>query len=52
MQVTIALDLKEKTLKFTHGGRSIGTIVGVQGPLHAAATITSSRQQVWGVAGC
>jgi len=45
-QVTLTLDLKEKTLKFAHGGTSIGTIVGVQGPLHAAATVTSSRQQV------
>ncbi|KAF5841624.1 hypothetical protein DUNSADRAFT_12080 [Dunaliella salina] len=44
-EVTITLDLKEKTLKFAHGGKNIGTIAGVQGPLHAAATVTSSKQK-------
>lgn len=45
-QVTLTLDLKERTLRFAHAGRSIGTIGGVQGPLHAAVTVTNSRQQV------
>ncbi|KAG2432997.1 hypothetical protein HXX76_008725 [Chlamydomonas incerta] len=43
-EVTLTLDLKEGTLKFSHAGRAIGTIAGVKGPLHAAVTITSSRQ--------
>lgn len=45
-EVTVTLDLKEGTLKFTHGGRSIGTIASIRGPLHAAVTLTSSKQQV------
>ena len=45
-EVTLTLDLKEGTLKFAHAGRSIGTIAGIKGPLHAAVTITSSRQSV------
>jgi hypothetical protein len=46
LQIIVTLDLKEGTLKFSHGGRSIGTIAGVKGPLHAAVTLTSSRQKV------
>lgn len=45
-EVTLTLDLKEGTLKLSHGGRTLGTIAGVKGPLHAAVTITSSRQMV------
>ncbi len=41
----MTLDLKEKTLKFAHAGRSIGIITDVTGPLHAAVTLTSSRQK-------
>eukprot|EP00798_Chlamydomonas_sp_ICE-L_P005097 gene5097-34897_t len=43
-EVTVTLDLKEGTLKFSHEGRSLGTIAGVRGPLHAAVTLTSSKQ--------
>lgn len=46
LQVTVTLDLKEGTLKFAHGGRSIGTIAGIKAPLHAAVTLTSSKQTV------
>lgn len=45
-QVTLTLDLKEGTLKFTHGGRNIGTVAGVKPSLHAAVTLTSSKQTV------
>ncbi len=45
-EVTLTLDLKEGTLKFSTGARAIGTIAGIKGPLHAAVTITSSRQSV------
>ena len=45
-EVTLTLDLKEGTLKFTHNGRALGTIAGVQGPLHAAVTLTNSKQTV------
>lgn len=51
-EVTVTLDLKEGTLKFTHGGRNIGTIAGVKGPLHAAVTLTSSRQTVRALLRC
>jgi hypothetical protein len=44
-EVTLTLDLREGTLRFAHGGRSLGTIAGVRGPLHAAATLTHSRQR-------
>lgn len=43
-EVTLTLDLKEGTLKFTHGCRNIGTVAGVRAPLHAAVTLTNSRQ--------
>ncbi|MEW5308771.1 MAG: hypothetical protein WDW38_000703 [Sanguina aurantia] len=43
-EVLLTLDLREGTLAFAHGGRSIGTIAAVSGPLHAAVTLTSSRQ--------
>jgi hypothetical protein len=47
----VTLDLKEKTLRFAHGGRSLGIITDVAGPLHAALTLTSSRQRVGGAGG-
>ena len=45
-EVMLTLDLKEGTLRFTHAGRSIGTIAAVKGPLHAAVTVTTSKQTV------
>ena len=48
-EVTLTLDLKEGTLKFTHNGRAIGTIAGVLGLLHAAVTLTNSKQTVRGM---
>jgi hypothetical protein len=45
-QVTLTLDLKENTLRFAHCGRNLGIITDVRGPLHAALTLTSSRQKV------
>lgn len=44
--VMLTLDLREGTLRFAHGGRSIGTIAAIKGPLHAAATLTHSSQSV------
>lgn len=43
-EITITLDLKEGTLKFSSGGHSIGTIANVRGPLHAALTLTHYKQ--------
>lgn len=43
-EVTLTLDLKEGTLRFASNGRNIGTIAGVKGPLHAAVTLTSTKQ--------
>jgi protein-L-isoaspartate O-methyltransferase len=43
-EITLTLDLKEGTLRFSSGGHSIGTIANVAGPLHAALTLTSPRQ--------
>jgi hypothetical protein len=43
-EITLTLDLKEGTLRFSSGGHSIGTIANVRGPLHAALTLTSTRQ--------
>lgn len=43
-EITLTLDLKEGTLRFSSGGHSIGTIANVSGPLHAALTLTSPRQ--------
>ena len=40
----LTLDLKEGTLRFTHAGRSIGTIAAIKGPVHAAVTLTTSKQ--------
>ncbi|KAJ9531877.1 hypothetical protein QJQ45_022018 [Haematococcus lacustris] len=45
-KITVTLDLKEGTLKFSHAGRSIGAIAGIKAPLHAAVTLTSSKQVV------
>lgn len=45
-EVMLTLDLKEGTLRFTHQGRSIGTIAAVKGPVHAAVTVTTSKQTV------
>jgi hypothetical protein len=42
----LTLDLKEGTLRFTHAGRSIGTIAAIKGPMHAAVTVTTSNQTV------
>jgi hypothetical protein len=44
VEITLTLDLKEGTLRFSSGGHSLGTIANVKGPLHAALTLTSSRQ--------
>jgi len=43
-EITLTLDLKEGTLRFSSGGHSIGTIANVKGPLHAAITLTSPKQ--------
>lgn len=43
-EVMLTLDLREGTLRFTHQGRSIGTIASVKGPMHAAVTLTTSKQ--------
>jgi hypothetical protein len=43
-EITLTLDLKEGTLRFSSGGHSIGTIANVKGPLHAALTLTSPHQ--------
>ena len=40
------MDLKEGTLRFTYQGKSIGTIAAIKGPMHAAVTVTSSKQTV------
>ena len=47
-EVMLTLDLKEGTLRFTHQGKSIGTIASIKGPVHAAVTVTSSKQTVGG----
>jgi hypothetical protein len=44
LEITLTLDLKEGTLRFSSGGHSIGTIANVAGPVHAALTLTSPRQ--------
>lgn len=43
-EITLTLDLKEGTLRFSSGGHSIGTLANVKGPLHAALTLTSTKQ--------
>lgn len=43
-EITLTLDLKEGTLKFSSAGHSIGTIANIKGPLHAALTLTSTKQ--------
>ncbi len=43
-EVMLTLDLKEGTLRFTHAGRCIGTIAAIKGPVHAAVTVTTSKQ--------
>lgn len=43
-EITITLDLKEGTLRFSSGGHSIGTLANIRGPLHAALTLTSTKQ--------
>jgi hypothetical protein len=43
-EITLTLDLKEGTLRFSSGGHSIGTLANVKGPMHAALTLTSSKQ--------
>ncbi len=43
-EITITLDLKEGTLKFSSGGHHIGTLAGIRGPLHPAVTLTSTKQ--------
>jgi protein-L-isoaspartate O-methyltransferase len=43
-EITLTLDLKEGTLRFSSGGHSIGTIANVKGPLHTALTLTSPHQ--------
>ncbi|KAF8073005.1 E3 ubiquitin-protein ligase TOM1-like [Scenedesmus sp. PABB004] len=43
-EVTLTLDLKEGTLRFSSGGHSIGTLANITGPLHAALTLTSTKQ--------
>jgi hypothetical protein len=44
----LSLDLKEGTLRFSHRGSIIVTIASVKGPIHAAVTLTSSKQAVSG----
>ena len=46
--MAITLDLKERTLRFAHAGRTIGTVTGVEGPVRAAVTVTSCKHQVGG----
>ncbi len=43
-EITITLDLKEGTLKFSSAGHHIGTLAGIKGPVHPAVTITSTKQ--------
>jgi hypothetical protein len=43
-EITLTLDLKEGTLRFSSGGHSIGTLANVKGPMHAALTLTSTKQ--------
>jgi hypothetical protein len=43
-EITLTLDLKEGTLRFSSGGHSIGTLANVKGPMHAALTLTSVKQ--------
>ena len=43
-EVMLTLDLKEGTLRFMHAGRNIGTIASIKGPVHAAVTVTTSKQ--------
>lgn len=45
-EITLTLDLKDNTLKFSSGGHSIGTLASkdVRGPLLAAITMTSNKQ--------
>ena len=50
-EITVTLDLKEGTIKFSSSGHSIGTIANVKGPLHAALTLTSHKQTAVLVAG-
>lgn len=45
-EVMLTLDLKEGTLRFMHAGRNIGTIASIKGPMHAAVTVTTSKQTV------
>ncbi len=49
--LAVSCAAQEGTLKVSHGGRSLGTIAGVRGPLHAAVTLTSSRQMAYLVPG-
>ena len=44
ISLSLSSSLQEGTLRFIHNGRNIGTIASIKGPLHAAVTLTSSRQ--------
>jgi protein-L-isoaspartate O-methyltransferase len=50
-EITLTLDLKEGTLRFSSGGHSIGTLANVKGPMHAALTLTSVKQMAHLAAG-